>query len=136
MIWWKATKVTGFGFLVQLVLGFFYGVFISVIGIQMDLFAEYAILFVSYVLAGFFAARRSENPYTTACLAGFLLATCNLLVTKYLFGMVFYPTVIPIGLVFTNGVACLGAFFYRLWAKYDRDESLLEGREHREYLEG
>jgi hypothetical protein len=136
MIWWKATKVAGFGFFVQLAMGFLYGVFISMAGLEMSLLAGYAIMIVSYVLAGFFAARRSHNPYTTAGLAGFLLAICNLLASKYFFGMVFYPAVIPIGLVLTNGISCLGAFCYRLWVNYDRDESLSEGSRHHEYLEG
>lgn len=136
VIWWKAVKSAGIGFFAQLVMGFFYGILISVFDLEMNIYVAYGMMFVSYLLAGFFGARKSNHPFTTACVTGVFLAFVSLGVTRNVFGTVLYPMVVPIGLGLTVGIACLGAYFYRLWVSYDRGGALPAGRERDESLEG
>jgi hypothetical protein len=127
LIWLKACKAAGLGFLAMFVLGFLYGIGVAVVGGRLQLSFFWVILVISYLFTGFIAARRSSDPYTTGGLAGFILMLINLLLTRLLFGGVFQVGVVPIGMVLIFLISLLGVGLYLIWSRIQNQKASIGG---------
>jgi hypothetical protein len=127
LIWLKACKAAGLGFLAMFVLGFLYGIGVAVVGGELQLSLFLVILVLTYLITGFIAARRSSDPYTTGGLAGFILMLINLLLTRFLFGGVFQVGAIPVGMVLIFLLSLVGVGLYLVWSRMHHQDAYIGG---------